>query len=232
MDFSLNTRAITSWSQEDRPREKFLLKGKSALSDAELMAILIGSGTRKESAVELCRKIMTAAGNDLHQLGKFTLQDFKKFKGIGVAKALTIASALELGRRRSDNSPTELKRIKCSKDAYDLMRPKFIDLPHEEFHVVYLNRSAGVIKQQMLSSGGTKGTVVDVKIIIKNGIEVLASSILLFHNHPGGSSNPSKEDIAVTKKIVEAARLFDMSVSDHIIIYENKYTSFADEGLL
>lgn len=232
MDYQLNSNVIKAWAEEDRPREKFVLKGKQSLSDAELMAILIGSGTKNESAVDLCKRIMMAAGNDLYNLGRFTLQDLKKFKGIGMAKALAIASALELGSRRKSCERSKSHKIRCSKDAFELMRHKLQYLDHEEFHVVYLNRSNSVLKQEMLSSGGTKGTVVDVKMILRAGVNCLSSSILLFHNHPGGNPKPSHEDIAVTKKIIEAAKLFDITVSDHLIVYDSGYTSFVDEGLL
>lgn len=232
MQDHLNLGGIKLWAHEDRPREKFLLKGKHTLSDAELMAILIGSGTKDESAVDLSRKILLAAGNDLFNLGKFTANDFKKFKGIGIAKALTLASALELGRRRKFSEKQESVKIRCSTDAYEAMRHKFTDLQHEEFHIVYLNRSNQIIMAEMLSAGGTKGTVVDVKMIMKSALEKLASSLILFHNHPSGNSQPSNEDIIVTKKIVEAAKYFDITVADHLIIFDSGYTSFADEGLM
>jgi DNA repair protein RadC len=232
MQYQVNSGVIRTWAEEDRPREKFLNKGKHTLSDAELMAILIGSGTKDESAVDLCKKIMISAGNDLYNLGKFSIHDFKQFKGIGLAKAIAICSALELGRRRRLTEPTKRQVITCSADAYELMRAKLVDLEHEEFHVVYLNRANMVVKQEALSKGGTRGTVVDIKLLMRTALNCLASSILLYHNHPSRNPNPSQEDIAITKKIIEASKYFDISVADHIIVYDGGYTSFADEGLI
>jgi DNA repair protein RadC len=229
-DLKLST--IKSWAEEDRPREKLLLKGKNALSDAELLAILLGSGSADESAVELGKRILNSAGNNLNELAKISLGDLQKFRGIGEVKALTIAAALELGRRRKDAEVHEKPQVKSSLDAFSLMSGRLLDLPHEEFWVVYLNRNCRVIKEENISRGGIAGTVVDVKLIMKSALECTASSIILFHNHPSGNHNPSPEDIKITKRIAEAARLFEISVFDHLIIYENKYTSFADEGYL
>ncbi|MBC7863456.1 MAG: DNA repair protein RadC [Bacteroidia bacterium] len=224
--------SIKSWAEEDRPREKFLLKGKSSLSDAELIAILLGSGSVDESAVGLAKRLLAGANNNLNDLAQISLTDLQKLKGIGEAKAITIAAALELGRRRKDADVRERPRIQTSREAYQLVCDKLIDLDHEEFWVAYLNRSSRVLKEENISRGGISGTVVDVKLIMKSALEYGASSLVLFHNHPSGNSDPSQEDHRLTRKIADAARFFDISVSDHLIIYENKYTSFADEGFL
>jgi DNA repair protein RadC len=224
--------SIKSWAEEDRPREKFLLKGKNSLSDAELLAILIGSGSSDESAVELCRRILASVDNNLNTLGKISVADLQRFKGIGEAKALTIAAALELGRRRKESIPAELPQIRNSMSAFEHVKDKLLDLKHEEFWVLYLNRNNRVIKEELMSRGGLAGTVVDVRMIIKSAVDCLASSLILFHNHPSGNPKPSHEDLTLTKKVSEAARLLDINVNDHLIIYENKYTSFADEGLI
>ncbi len=223
---------IKSWAEEDRPREKLILKGRNALSDAELIAILIGSGNRKETAVQLSKKILSSINNDLNKLGKLTISDLTKFNGIGKAKAISIIAALELGRRRKDSESEKKETIKSSNDAYTIMLNVFSDLPHEEFWVVYLNRKNEVLKKENISKGGINGTVADVKIIFKHAIEQLASSIVLFHNHPSGSLTPSNEDIKLTKKIKDTGVLMDTPVIDHIIIGEKKYYSFADEGIL
>lgn len=223
---------IKSWAEEDRPREKLILKGRNALSDAELIAILIGSGSRKETAVQLSKKILSSINNDLNKLGKLTISDLTKFNGIGEAKAISIIAALELGRRRKDAESEKKEIIKSSNDAYTIMLNVLSDLPHEEFWVVYLNRKNEVLKKENISKGGINGTVADVKIIFKHAIEQLASSIVLFHNHPSGSLTPSNEDIKLTKKIKETGVLMDTAVIDHIIIGEKKYYSFADEGIL
>jgi DNA repair protein RadC len=224
--------SIKTWAEEDRPREKFLLKGKNALSDAELLAILIGSGSLDETAVDLCKRLLASINNNLNALAKLSLNDLQKFKGIGQAKALTIAAAMELGRRRKEISPDEKFQVRCSSDAANFMRDKLEDLGHEEFWVLYLNRNNRIIRSELISRGGIAGTVVDVKIIIKSAVENLASAIILFHNHPSGNPKPSHEDISITKKLSEASRLFDIQINDHIIFIENGYTSFADEGLL
>ncbi len=223
---------IKSWAEEDRPREKLILKGRNALSDAELIAILIGSGNRKETAVQLSKKILSSINNDLNKLGKLTISDLTKFNGIGKAKAISIIAALELGRRRKDTESEKKETIKSSNDAYKIMLNVLSDLSHEEFWVVYLNRKNEVLKKENISKGGINGTVADVKIIFKHAIEQLASSIVLFHNHPSGSLTPSNEDIKLTKKIKDTGVLMDTPVIDHIIIGEKKYYSFADEGIL
>jgi DNA repair protein RadC len=223
---------IKAWAEDDRPREKLLLKGKRALSDAELMAILIGSGSRNETAVELCKRILQTANNNLNELAKLSVADLMKFKGIGEAKAITIVAALELGSRRETTEVLQRERITCSKDTYLILKPELASLPYEEFWVLYLNRANKVIEKFALSRGGVSGTVADGKIIFKRALENLSSSIILAHNHPSGNLNPSHEDIKLTRKIKEAGALLDIAVLDHVIISESGYYSFADEGTL
>ncbi|MCC5931617.1 MAG: DNA repair protein RadC [Cyclobacteriaceae bacterium] len=223
---------IQSWAEEDRPREKLLLKGKSALTDAELLAILIGSGTRKLSAVDLAKMILSEAGNDLNQLARFSVRDLTKMRGIGDAKAISIVSALELGRRRKDQSGSGKTFIKSSRDAYQFIKPDLMDLSVEQFWTLYLNRANMVIKKELISIGGIGGTVVDARIIFKKAIENQASGIILVHNHPSGQLKPSKQDLDITRKIKQGGDLLDTQVLDHIIFTNDEYLSFADEGLL
>jgi DNA repair protein RadC len=224
--------SIKSWSPEDRPREKLILKGKSALSDAELIAILLGSGTQAISAVELAKKILQPADNNLHELARFTVRDLTKIKGIGQAKALTIVAALELGRRRKDLESTEKVRITGSRDAYSLLKADLMDIGHEEFWILLLNRANRVIRKMQISQGGVAGTVADPKIIFKFALEELASGVILAHNHPSGNLNASQADLDLTKKLKEAGKLLDIQVLDHLIVAGQKYFSFADEGLM
>lgn len=224
---------IRQWSQEDRPREKLLLKGKNALSDAELIAILLGSGSRGESAVDLARKILQSADNKLHELGKMEIKQLSAFKGIGEAKALTLMAALELGRRRRAEPTPDRLTITTSRDAYAYAAPWMQDLPHEEFHIILLNRANQIIGRRQISSGGVSGTVVDVKLIFKEALQALASGIIALHNHPSGNLKPSDADIKLTQKIHEGARLLDIRLLDHLIISGDKgYYSFADEAML
>ncbi|WP_423130350.1 RadC family protein [Gaoshiqia sp. Z1-71] len=224
--------SIKEWAVEDRPREKLLLKGNRSLSDAELLAILIGSGTTKESAVELSRRILASVDNDLNELGKKQVNDLMKFHGIGEARAVNIISALELGRRRKEQSPAERTVILNSAGSAGYFRPLLEDLQHEEFWVLLLNRSNTVIDKFMVSQGGLAGTVIDIRIILKTAIEKLASSMILCHNHPSGNIKPSDADKTITRKIKEAATLMEISVLDHLIIGRDRYFSFSDEGLL
>ncbi|MBE7441400.1 MAG: DNA repair protein RadC [Flavobacteriales bacterium] len=223
---------IKSWAEEDRPREKLLLKGKNALSDAELIAILIGSGNKTETAVELSKRILASVNNDLNQLAKLNLTDLMQFNGIGEAKAISIAAALELGRRRKESTEEKKIKISSSKNAYEAISDVLSDLPHEEFWVLYLNRKNEVIKRENISKGGVTGTVADGKIIFKNAINALASAVVLCHNHPSGNLNPSQADIELTKKMKGIGVLMDTPVIDHIIVGNNNYFSFADENLL
>jgi DNA repair protein RadC len=223
---------ILSWAEEDRPREKLLLKGKSALSDAELIAILIGSGTRSMSAVDVGKLILSQAGNNLNELARFSVKDLQKIKGIGEAKAISIVSALELGRRRKESEFTEKAKVSCSNDIYLLMKPELMDLPKEEFWVMLLNRANRLIKKEQISSGGISGTVADPKIIFKAALEQYASSVVLVHNHPSGNLKPSQADIDLTNKMKAAGKLLEIPVLDHIIFGDEGYLSFADEGML
>lgn len=223
---------ITHWSEDDKPREKMMLKGKSALSDAELVAILIGSGSRNESAVALSKRILASVNNNLSSLGKQSLAQLMEFKGIGEAKAITIAAALELGRRRKEENPLELVKVTSSKVMYQEMYPIIGELPHEEFWVVYLNNSNKIIFKAQLSKGGITGTIVDVRLVFKIALEQNAVAIVLAHNHPSGKLQASEADIQVTKKIKNAGLQLDIPVLDHVIVTEHGYFSFADEGIL
>lgn len=230
---SSGSKALTimEWAEEDRPREKLLLKGKSALSDAELLAILIGSGTVSLSAVELGKVILNTCNNDLNILAKQTVKDLQKIKGIGEAKAITIISALELGRRRK-TSDEKIQKIKSSRDVYEAMAAYMMDLPHEEFWILILNRANIVLKRIQISKGGVSGTVVDPKIIFKYAIEELANSIVLVHNHPSGNKQPSDADVLITEKLKQIGKLMEISIVDHVIFTNNGYFSFADDGKL
>lgn len=224
--------SIKEWSVDDRPREKLLSKGISSLSDAELIAIIIGSGTRDESAVELSKKILGAVNYNLNALGKCSVMELQKFKGIGEAKAISITAALELGRRRKSSEAAERPKITSSYDAYEIFHALLADLPHEEFWVLFLNRSNKIIDKQKISQGGISGTVTDIRIILRLAIEKSASSIILCHNHPSGNHQPSDADIAITQKIKDSGDLMEISLLDHIVLTDGAYYSFADEGLL
>ena len=223
---------ITTWAEADRPREKMLLRGKQHLSDTELLAILLGSGSREETAVSLAQRILQSVDNNLDQLGKRSIPDLiKGFKGVGEAKAIAITAAMELGRRRQLTDIKDKPKIISSKDAYNVIAPILMDLPHEEFWVVVMNRANRVLSREKISSGGTTGTVVDAKVLFKRtlGHEKM-TSIILCHNHPSGNLMPSTADIELTKKLKSAGKLLDIDVLDHLIIAERGYYSFADEG--
>jgi DNA repair protein RadC len=207
-------------------------KGLFALSNAELLAIIIGSGTRDESAVELSKHILTSANNNLNELGKLSIIDLQKHKGIGQAKAISIVAALELGRRRKLSETIQRDKIKSGRDVYEIFQSIIGDLSYEEFWVILLDRSNKIIHRQKISQGGIAGTVADVRIILHQALEKLASSIILCHNHPSGQTVPSEADISLTKKIKESAKIMDIAVLDHIIVTEGSYYSFADEGIL
>ena len=224
--------SIKHWSQDDQPREKLRDKGKSVLSDAELVAILIGSGNRDESAVALSKRILASANNNLLELGKLSLGQLMKFKGIGEAKAITIAAALELGRRRRSENALDRKKIRSSKSVFELMQPVIGDLSHEEFWIIYVNNSNKVIQKNQLSKGGITGTFVDIRLALKNALEVGATGIILAHNHPSGTLKPSEADKQLTKKLKTAGESLDIKVLDHLIITEKAYFSFADQNLL
>jgi len=227
-----NSFSIKNWSLDDRPREKLLSKGRNALSDAELIAIIIGSGSRSESAVGLSKRILASAENNLSALGKLSIADLMKFKGVGEAKAVSIAAALELGRRRSGEAALERKKISSSKHIYELLQPTLGDLDHEEFWIVYLNNSNKVLSQNQISKGGFTSTLVDVRIVLKEALAQGAVAMILAHNHPSGTLVPSVSDKTLTKKIKEAAATIDITVLDHIIITQKAYFSFADSGLI
>ncbi|MEP2772837.1 MAG: DNA repair protein RadC [Fulvivirga sp.] len=223
---------IKKWAEEDRPREKLLLKGKSSLSDAELIAILIGSGTASLSAVDLSKQILRQTTNNLNDLAKLSVKDLMKFKGIGEAKAISIVAALELGRRRKDVEHLKKPKITSSTDVYEHMKAHLLDLSHEEFWVILLNRANKIIKCQQVSSGGVSGTVADPKMIFKIALDELSSSIILVHNHPSGNLKPSQADIMLTKKLKEAGKVLEIPVLDHLIFTDENYFSFADENMM
>jgi DNA repair protein RadC len=224
--------SIRNWAVEDRPREKLISKGLQSLSDSELIALLIGSGTRKISAVELARQILNKAENNLDKLGKFSVSDLKKLKGIGQARAVSIVAALELGRRRKLTDPHDTIKITGSGDVFNLMWPLLSDISHEEFWVLLLNRSNKVIEKRKISQGGITGTVTDIRMILKMAIENLSTSLILCHNHPSGNLQPSDADISITRRLKESASLMDITLLDHIIIAGNHYYSFADENMI
>lgn len=226
-----NSLPINQWSEDDKPREKLMLKGKQVLSDAELIAILIGSGSRNESAVDLSKRILSKVEN-LKALGRMTLQQLMEFKGIGQAKAVTILAAMELGRRRGSEEEVELKKISSSKSVFDIMQPIIGELIHEEFWVLYLNNSNKVIYKSQLSKGGITGTVVDIRIVFKTAFEQNAVNIILCHNHPSGILQASDADKQITRKLKDAGKMLDINVLDHVIVTSSGYISFADEGLM
>ena len=222
---------ITNWSEDDKPREKLMLKGKSALSDAELIAILIGSGSRNESAVGLSKRILASVDNNLNALGKLSIQQLMNFKGIGEAKAISIIAAMELGRRRRAEDAVELKKITSSKMIFELMQPIIGELPHEEFWVLYLNNSNKVLSKSQQGKGGITGTLVDTRLVFKAALELGATALILCHNHPSGTLIPSDADKQITRKLKAAGQNLDIQVLDHIIVAENGYYSFNDEGI-
>jgi DNA repair protein RadC len=224
-DLSKDHLQIPQWAEDDRPREKLLMKGRSSLSDAELLAILLGTGTKSLSAVE-------KAEQNLNNLARLSVNDLTKVKGIGNAKAISIISALELGRRRKETQQTNKPRITSSTDVLEIIKPNLLDLNHEEFWIIILNRANYVLKKTQISRGGISGTVADPKLIFKSALEQGGSSIILVHNHPSGNLQPSQADITLTKNLKEAGKFMEIPVLDHIIVSDNHYFSFADEGLI
>lgn len=222
---------IRNWSEDDKPREKLMLKGKSALSDAELIAILIGSGSRNESAVDLSKRILGSVQNNLNALGKLSMAQLMQFKGIGEAKAISIMASMELGRRRRAEEAQELDKITSSKSVFEIMQPIIGELPHEEFWILYLNNSNKVISKAQMSVGGITGTLVDVRLVFKMALEKCATALILCHNHPSGTLIPSDADRQLTKKLKTAGDSLDIKVLDHLIVTERNYFSFADEGI-
>ena len=224
--------SIRDWAKDDRPREKLMALGSGSLSDAELIAILIRSGSTKESALDLAKRIMGQVGNDLHRLGGKSVVELTEFKGMGEAKAIAIVAALELGRRRRTTEVQERPSVTTSSSAYELVRAKISDLPHEEFWLLLLDRGNRLLESRAVSKGGLHGTVADPKMIFKAALDRRASSIVLCHNHPSGQLRPSQEDIALTRKLVDGARLLDIAIHDHLIVASGGYYSFADNGML
>ena len=231
-DLRHNKSVITEWAEEDRPREKLLLKGKSALSNAELIAILIGSGNRNETAVDLSKRILSEIGDNLHNLARLSLSDLQKFNGIGEAKAICIQAALELGARKRTSEAEKRKKISASSDVNELFQEDLSSLQYEEFHVLLLNQANMILKKQLISKGGISSSIADPKVIFEAALSAKASALILVHNHPSGNLKPSKKDIAITSKLKSAGQVLDLPVLDHIIIAETGYYSFADEGIL
>jgi len=224
--------SIREWNENDRPREKLLVKGKNALSDSELIAILIGSGNREESAVALSKRILASVDNQINSLGKLSVKQLMSFKGIGEAKAISIVAGLELGRRRKEEDVPIISKITSSKDVFNILRPLVGDLEHEEFWVLYLNNSNKVLQKKQISIGGKTGTLVDPRIVYRYALEFGATAIILAHNHPSGSLMPSQSDKTLTQKLKQAGVSLDIKLLDHLIITEKKYFSFADEVIL
>lgn len=223
---------IKNWADDDRPREKLVQKGSYVLSDAELIAILIGSGSKDESAVELSKRILATVDHNLNELGKLSVNQLMRFKGIGEAKAVTIAAALEIGRRRRVEDTRKIVKITGSHDAFELLYPLIGELQHEEFWIVYLNNSNKVIHKAQLSKGGITGTLVDVRLVLKQALELGAVGIILAHNHPSGAMKPSLTDKQITQKLKLESEALDIKILDHLILAQNDYFSFADKGIL
>lgn len=223
---------IKNLSEEDRPREKLLQKGKSALSDAELIAILIGSGNTKQTAVELAQYILSSCDHNLNNLAKLSVSDLRKFNGIGEAKAISIVSALEIGRRRKLSEPEKKLKLSSSEQVYAFILPELMDLSHEEFWTIYLKRNGEVIKKEQVGKGGVSGVFVDPKIIYKHAIDYVASGIIVVHNHPSGNLHPSVEDKKITERLKQAGDVLGISFMDHLIVTNHAYFSFLDEGML
>ena len=223
---------IKDWSEEDRPREKLMAKGRAALSDAELVAILLNSGYQEKTAVDVAKELLRSADNDLETLSKFTEKQLSKIKGIGPARAITIMAALELGRRRKFAEKADLKQVTSSRMVKDYFIPYMTDLTHEEFYILLINRASKIIKHCQISKGGVSMAAIDPKIIFKYALEELAPSIILCHNHPSGNTDPSPADKELTRRIVEGGKHLDIQVLDHIIFTNDSYYSFADNGLI
>ena len=223
---------IKTWAEEDRPREKMLQKGAFSLSDSELLAILLGSGNKDETAVDLARRILKDSGDNLQELSKHTVKSLSKYKGVGLAKAVTVMAALELGKRRISSNTSKRRQISCSRDVYDLICTHLLDQPYEHIWAVFLDRKNFVLHKELIGTGGIVGVVLDANRLLRTALETYATGIVLCHNHPSGGITPSKEDIAMTKKITDAASLLGIKILDHLIVGENEYYSFADEDKL
>ena len=226
------SKSIKNWAEDERPREKVLAKGVVSLSDAELFAILISSGTREKSALDLAREILSNAHNNLHEMGRLTIPELQKTKGIGEARAITIAAALEIGRRRQMSEGLQRPAISSSTDAAEIVMPLLQDLNNEVFCVIYLNQSSRVIRHELISSGGLTGTVADIRIILKNALLYNSNKLIIAHNHPSGNKQPSEEDKKLTKKLKEAAEWMDIKLLDHLIVAGTNYLSMADAGMI
>ena len=224
--------SIKNWAADDRPREKLVSNGAAALSNSELLAILINNGSKDKSAVDLAKEILKLGKDNLVELGKLSLKELQKVKGIGSAKAITIAAALELGRRRQAAATLDKAVVKTSRDIAEYLKALLKDYTHEVFAVLFLNQANKINHFEIISKGGITGTVADPRIILKKALEEDATSIVLSHNHPSGSLKPSRADEEITKKITAAAQFFDIKVIDHIIVSEEGYYSFADEGIM
>lgn len=224
--------SIKEWAEDDRPREKLLLKGRHVLTDAELLAILIGSGNKDESAVDLSKRILSDYNHNLDAMARCSVKDLKKYRGMGEAKAISIVAAMELGRRRAASPPEEQKNIRLSEDAFRIISPLISDLNHEEFWVLLCNRSNAVLRKELISKGGMNTTVVDPKIVFRAALDYGASGIILCHNHPSGGVKPSQNDISLTKRLRDGANILEIALLDHIIVGAKTYFSFADDGLL
>ncbi len=223
---------IRQWAEDDRPREKLAIKGRHALSDAELLAILLNSGSQRESAVEVGQRILREAGGRLSELGKYRLRDLTAFRGVGRAKAISVLAALELGNRRRAEKTLQRKKVTASEEVFEIFQGMLADLPHEEFWILLLNRANHIVDKHLISRGGISGTVADTRIIFKLAVEGLASSVILCHNHPSGNLKPSQADIDLTKRLAEAGHVMDIPVIDHLIVSDAGYYSFSDEGKL
>jgi len=228
----VNKFSIKSWAEEDRPREKLSTQGRRALTDAELIAILIGSGNRDETAVDLSKRILHHYDNDLNKLGKASIDELSQFRGIGEAKAISIIAALEIGRRRNDTEEAVLDMISLSKDAYHVIKRFLVDLNHEEFWILLLNQNSKVLGKELISKGGLAGTYADPKVIFNIALRYQAASIIMAHNHPSGNLKPSQADIDLTKKMVNAGKMLDIKILDHLIVTDKGYYSMADEGVI
>ena len=231
-DYPTNGMPITEWAESDRPREKLEKLGRQNLSDAELLAIILGSGSLRQTAVDLAREMLRDTGRNLDTLGKKTLRELQTYHGVGPAKAIGVVAALELGRRRQLAMPVERPKVTCSRDSYQYMAPQLMDLPHEEFWLVFLNRNNRILGKKQIGSGGTSGVIADAKLIFRAALEQFATSIILFHNHPSGNRQPSEADIQLTRKLRAAGRTLDILVLDHIIVADRDYYSFADASML
>lgn len=223
---------INQWAEEDRPREKMIHKGVAALSDAELLGILIGSGNREESAVALMRRVMASCHNDLNELAQWEMRQYRQFKGLGPAKSITIMAALELGKRRKQQAFRERTAITCSRDIFELFHPLLCDLPQEEFWILLLNQAGRVINPVRISSGGIDGTYADVRSILREALLQRATQLVLIHNHPSGSCLPSQADRKLTQQIRQATQMMNIQLTDHLIIGNDTFYSFADEGVI